>query len=113
MTLRATAARTPQGQGHAALGERGRRGEGRIPPLRHAHEERGGEADDAEEEEEAAEKDFVDKLNPDSLVTLHGFVEPALAFRRGERFQFMREGYFLHGSGQHKERPGLSTARSV
>ncbi len=52
-------------------------------------------ADDAEEEDEAVEKDFVDQLNPDSLVTLHGFVEPALGSSiPGERFQFMREGYF-------------------
>ena len=54
----------------------------------------GSEADD-EEEETTVEKDFVDKLNPDSLVTQKGFVEPALADTEpGERFQFMREGYF-------------------
>jgi glutaminyl-tRNA synthetase len=52
-------------------------------------------AEEAEEEDETVEKDFVDKLNPDSLVTLHGFVEPALGRSiPGERFQFMREGYF-------------------
>jgi len=54
----------------------------------------GEEAED-EEEETAAERDFVDRLNPDSLVSLRGFVEPALADTApGERFQFMREGYF-------------------
>ncbi len=48
-----------------------------------------------EEEETAVEKDFVDNLNPDSLVTLRGFVEPALdGAAAGERYQFMREGYF-------------------
>ncbi len=53
------------------------------------------DAQDAEEEDEAVEKDFVDKLNPDSLVTLHGFVEPALSSSiPSERFQFLREGYF-------------------
>jgi len=52
-------------------------------------------ADDAEEEEEAVEKDFVEKLNPDSLVTMHGFVEPALKDApAGEHYQFLREGYF-------------------
>jgi glutaminyl-tRNA synthetase len=52
-------------------------------------------ADDAEEEEEAVEKDFVDKLNPDSLVTMKGFVEPALkSAPAGEHYQFLREGYF-------------------
>lgn len=48
-----------------------------------------------DEEESAVEKDFTDKLNPDSLVTLHGFVEPALANAPiGEHYQFLREGYF-------------------
>ncbi|NLI53494.1 MAG: glutamine--tRNA ligase/YqeY domain fusion protein [Clostridiales bacterium] len=48
-----------------------------------------------EDEETAVEKDFIDRLNPDSLVTLHGFVEPALdGVSAGERYQFMREGYF-------------------
>ena len=52
-------------------------------------------ADDAEEEEGAVEKDFIDKLNPDSLVTLHGLVEPALKDApAGEHYQFLREGYF-------------------
>ena len=52
-------------------------------------------ADDAEEEEEAVEKDFVDKLNPDSLVTMKGFVESALkSAPAGEHYQFLREGYF-------------------
>ena len=52
-------------------------------------------ADDAEEEEGAVEKDFIDKLNPDSLVTLSGFVEPALKDApAGEHYQFLREGYF-------------------
>ena len=63
-------------------------------------------ADEAEEEEEAVEKDFVDKLNPDSLVTLHGFVEPALGgSAAGERFQFMREGYFCTDLDSTKEQP--------
>ncbi len=63
-------------------------------------------ADEAEEEEEAVEKDFVDKLNPDSLVTLHGFVEPALGgSAAGERFQFMREGYFCTDLDSTEEQP--------
>ena len=52
-------------------------------------------ADDAEEEEGAVEKDFIDKLNPDSLVTMKGFVERALKDApAGEHYQFLREGYF-------------------
>lgn len=63
-------------------------------------------AEDAEEEEEAVEKDFVDQLNPDSLVTLHGFVEPALgSSATGERFQFLREGYFCADLDSTPEHP--------
>ena len=52
-------------------------------------------ADEAEEEEGAVEKDFIDKLNPDSLVVMKGFVEPALKDApAGEHYQFLREGYF-------------------
>ena len=52
-------------------------------------------ADEAEEDETTVEKDFIDKLNPDSLVTRRGFVEPALRDApAGEHFQFLREGYF-------------------
>jgi len=51
--------------------------------------------DDAGEEEETVEKDFTDRLNPDSLTILHGYIEPALKdVAPGERFQFMRQGYF-------------------
>jgi len=63
-------------------------------------------ADDAEEEEEAVEKDFIDKLNPDSLVTMHGFVEPALKDTpAGEHYQFLREGYFCADLTSTKETP--------
>ncbi|MPM33685.1 Glutamine--tRNA ligase [bioreactor metagenome] len=51
--------------------------------------------DEAEDEEETVEKDFIEKLNPDSLVTLRGFVEPSLKDAPvGEHYQFLREGYF-------------------
>jgi len=51
--------------------------------------------DDAEEEEAPVEKDFTDRLNPDSLTILHGYIEPVLKDAApGERFQFMRQGYF-------------------
>lgn len=62
--------------------------------------------DDAEEEEEAVEKDFVEKLNPDSLVTLRGFVEPALKdAAAGEHYQFLREGYFCADLTSTPEHP--------
>ncbi len=57
-----------------------------------------------DEEETAVEKDFIDKLNPDSLVTLHGFVEPALkGAAAGERYQFLREGYFCTDQDSRSE----------
>lgn len=40
-------------------------------------------------------KDFVELLNPNSLCTLSSFVEPAAAVAKaGERFQFIRMGYY-------------------
>ncbi len=61
---------------------------------------------DEEEEEIAVEKDFVDSLNPDSLVTLHGFVEPALKdATAGERYQFMRQGYFCADPDSIPDKP--------
>ena len=48
---------------------------------------------DAEEEDDA--RDFIERLNPASLTVQRGFVEPALAAAKpGDRFQFMRVGYF-------------------
>ena len=39
--------------------------------------------------------DFTDNLNPDSLRTITAKVEPSLADARpGDRFQFLRQGYF-------------------
>ena len=48
-----------------------------------------------EEDPEEGEEGFLQALNPDSLKTQHGYVEPALAnVKPGERFQFERLGYF-------------------
>ncbi len=44
---------------------------------------------------DADPRDYQELMNPDSLVTCQGFVEPALATAdSNERFQFEREGYF-------------------
>ncbi|WP_047246879.1 glutamine--tRNA ligase/YqeY domain fusion protein [Maribacter thermophilus] len=41
------------------------------------------------------DKDFMDFINPDSLKTITGYVEPSLKSASvGERFQFQRIGYF-------------------
>ncbi len=45
---------------------------------------------------DAGEEDFTAHLNPDSLVTVEGFVEPSVAqlAAEGRRLQFERQGYF-------------------
>lgn len=55
------------------------------------------EADEelTDENEETAEKTFLDYLNPKSLEVVHGFVEPSLKDSKGyDRYQFFRHGYF-------------------
>ena len=50
-----------------------------------------------EENEETAEakKDFLERLNPQSLEVCHGFMEKSLASAEiGGKFQFLRMGYF-------------------
>ena len=47
------------------------------------------------EETENDARDFIERLNPASLTVQHGFVEPALKnTAAGDRYQFMRVGYF-------------------
>jgi len=56
-----------------------------------------------EAEEDA---DFVDRLNPNSLTVVKGFVEPELADKApGYRCQFMRTGYFCADLDYTKEAP--------
>ena len=56
---------------------------------------------DAEED-----ADFVDRLNPNSLTVVNGFVEPELADKApGYRCQFMRTGYFCADLDYTKEKP--------
>jgi len=54
------------------------------------------EGDDDEDEGNEKPKDkFLNNLNPDSLRVMDALVEPSLAAARpGDKFQFMREGYF-------------------
>lgn len=41
-------------------------------------------------------KDFLDQINPDSLVVYHSKAEKALAeYKAGDKFQFLRQGYFV------------------
>ncbi len=46
-------------------------------------------------DEETDRKDFISRLNPDSLTIKDGFAEPiALEAKVGDTFQFLRVGYF-------------------
>ncbi len=57
------------------------------------------------------DRDFIERLNPDSLQVKHGFVEPALAgAEAGSRFQFMRVGYFCADLDHTKEKPVYNRA---
>lgn len=48
-----------------------------------------------EEGETVEKKDFISRLNPDSLTVVHGVAEKVLADAEvGTTFQFMRNGYF-------------------
>lgn len=47
-------------------------------------------------EEEWESKDFLEQLNPNSLVVMHGKGEPAFKTTKpGDHFQFLRQGYFV------------------
>lgn len=47
------------------------------------------------DEEEGADKEFLERINPNSLTTLQGFVEPNMKEAQGQdKFQFFRHGYF-------------------
>ncbi|QHW32465.1 glutamine--tRNA ligase/YqeY domain fusion protein [Paenibacillus rhizovicinus] len=47
------------------------------------------------DEEGTDDKEFLDRINPNSLTTLQGFVEPNMKDAKGQdKFQFFRHGYF-------------------
>jgi glutaminyl-tRNA synthetase len=47
------------------------------------------------DENEGDEKSFLERINPESLEVLQGFVEPAIkAAKTQEKFQFVRVGFF-------------------
>ncbi len=48
-----------------------------------------------DEEETEEDKHFLEKINPNSLEVLQGFIEPAIAWAAvQDKFQFVRTGYF-------------------
>ncbi len=63
-------------------------------------------APEDEESAETAGKDFMDRINPDSLKIVKGFVEPMIAGSDvGATFQFLRMGYFCKDKDSIAELP--------
>ena len=57
-------------------------------------------------DDESDRKDFVARLNPNSLTTVHGLMEPSLADAQvGDTFQFLRNGYFCKDRDSTPELP--------
>ena len=68
---------------------------GAIPIEVRLYEPLLNENEEEEEEDAPDKKDFIARLNPDSLKVLHGYAEPCLADAEpGATFQFLRTGYF-------------------
>jgi glutaminyl-tRNA synthetase len=66
------------------------------------------------EGEEDAESDFAERVNPDSRTILYGLVEPALAkCAPGDRFQFMRVGYFAADNEHTEQNPVFNRTVSL
>ncbi|MBQ2661959.1 MAG: glutamine--tRNA ligase/YqeY domain fusion protein [Clostridia bacterium] len=67
-----------------------------------------------DEEEGDEEKDFTERINPNSLRTVNGFVEPTLALSKaGDKFQFMRIGYFCTDLDHTSEAPVFNRTVSL
>ena len=78
----------------------GARGDVAVPeaPLPAHHKAVAGDEDD----DEVAERNYLDDLNPGSKRVLAAFVEPALGAAAAEdRFQFERHGYFVADLAEH------------
>jgi glutaminyl-tRNA synthetase len=63
--------------------------------------------EDEELPEQAPVRDFIELLNPDSLKVVEGaLVEPVIAQAEvGQRFQFLRTGYFCKDPDSTPQRP--------
>ena len=54
----------------------------------------------------SAKKDFISRLNPDSITVLNGFAEPCTALAdNGTTYQFLRNGYFCKDPDSTPEKP--------
>ena len=58
------------------------------------------------EETAAPAKDFISRLNPDSLKVISSLAEPIICdAEEGAKFQFLRMGYFCKDSDSTAEKP--------
>ena len=63
-------------------------------------------AEEGEENAAPAKKDFISRLNPNSLVVLRGCAEPLVrGAKPGDTFQFLRTGYFCMDPDSTAELP--------
>lgn len=75
-------------------------------PLLADENDQEDEADETQDNEAADKKDFISRLNKNSLIVARGFGEPALAAaEQGATFQFLRMGYFCKDPDSTKELP--------
>ncbi len=59
-------------------------------------------------------KDFIARLNPQSMQVVHGFAEPALGQAQpGDKFQFLRVGYFAMDPDSKPGRPVFNRTVSL
>ena len=64
------------------------------------------EAEEGEESVTVNKKDFISRLNPDSLTVLQGFAEPCIRdVPAGSTYQFLRNGYFCKDPDSTDDRP--------
>jgi len=76
------------------------------PILSEEPEEEAAAVSEDEEAVETVSKDFMDRINPDSLKVVKGFCEPYIANSEvGTKFQFLRMGYFCKDKDSAAELP--------
>jgi glutaminyl-tRNA synthetase len=75
------------------------------PLLRDEEENAAGDAEDGAGDKDA-KKDFLNRLNPESLTVCQGFLEKSLeAAKPGDTFQFLRVGYFCKDADSTPDAP--------
>jgi glutaminyl-tRNA synthetase len=83
-------------------------------PLLADENDQEDEDDETQDNETPDKKDFISRLNKNSLIAAHGFGEPALAAAEtGSTFQFLRMGYFCKDPDSTAELPVFNRTVSL